>query len=182
MEQQKTKLDFSYYKRIDGYFQNHCQELISANKSVYDSVDSFREKFTHFEFSLSELTEDDKNKAWVHLYNKAKRVIKNNEDELNKKLALEKPLKKEKFKLNFIHVLFITIIIAFCVSFGIYNSRNSGQQDNAASQKQRTCINNGIEYYKSIGAYPRLTSENISASDKAKQLCSNSVNAFGVVN
>ncbi|MHA3051156.1 hypothetical protein [Acinetobacter sp. ANC 4640] len=179
MDKQKSSLGFNGYKRIDGYFQNHYQELTTANKDVYDSVDKFRANFTHFEFALSELTEEQKLDAWLQLYNKAVRVIKNNEDDLNRKIASEKPIKKEKFKLNFIHVMMFSLIAAFCIGFGIYNSRTYTPPDDWKAIKQKECVRTGIEYYKSIGAYPKLTSENISAEDKAKQMCGNTVNAFG---
>ncbi|MBF7687049.1 hypothetical protein [Acinetobacter rathckeae] len=41
------------------------------------------------------------------------------------------------------------------------------------------CVDKGIQYYKDIGSYPRLSSENISAEDKARQMCRNSLVAFG---
>ena len=46
------------------------------------------------------------------------------------------------------------------------------------NEKQKACIEKGINYYKEIGSYPRLTSENISAEDKAAQMCKNSNVAF----
>lgn len=41
------------------------------------------------------------------------------------------------------------------------------------------CVQKGIAYYKEIGSYPRLTSENISAEEKSRQNCSRSLVAFG---
>lgn len=145
MDKQKSSLGFNGYKRVDGYFQNHCQELTTANKDVYDSVDKFRANFTHFEFALSELTDEQKLDAWLQLYNKAVRVVKKNEDELNKKLALEKPIKKEKFKINFIHVMMFSLIAAFCIGFGIYNSRNyKPSNDYSPKQNNVSVVSNSI--------------------------------------
>lgn len=178
MDKQKSSLGFNGYKRIDGYFQNHYQELTTANKDVYDSIDKFRANFTHFEFALSELTDEQKLDAWLQLYNKAVRVVKKNEDELNKKIASKKSIKKEKFKLNFIHVMMFSLIAAFCIGFGIYNSRTYTPPDDWKTIKQKECISDGIAYYKSIGAYPKLTTENIYAEDRVKYMCSKSVNPF----
>lgn len=50
--------------------------------------------------------------------------------------------------------------------------------DNFDSQYNR-CVDKGIIYYKDIGSYPRLHSEDISAQDKARQMCRNSLVAFG---
>lgn len=52
---------------------------------------------------------------------------------------------------------------------------NAGSFDSEYYQ----CVKKGIQYYKDIGSYPRLHSENISAEDKAKRMCKNSLVAFG---
>lgn len=40
------------------------------------------------------------------------------------------------------------------------------------------CVQKGIQYYKDLGSYPRLKSENISAEDKVRENCSRSTVAF----
>ncbi|MDC4667432.1 hypothetical protein OHV74_17485 [Acinetobacter baumannii] len=64
-------------------------------------------------------------------------------------------------------------IILLGLMFGLVGcgeSKNStGSNDNI-----RECVQKGIAYYKEIGSYPMLKSENISAEDKALQKCENS--------
>ena len=45
-------------------------------------------------------------------------------------------------------------------------------------EEYNSCVQKGIQYYKDIGAYPNLKTENISAEDKVNQTCKNSVVAF----
>jgi len=58
------------------------------------------------------------------------------------------------------------------VGCGGSNGKSSGDND------IKECVQKGIAYYKEIGSYPMLKSENISAEEKALQKCENSRVAF----
>ncbi|HCJ0348574.1 TPA: hypothetical protein NQH15_000268 [Acinetobacter baumannii] len=68
-------------------------------------------------------------------------------------------------------------IILLGLMFGLLgcggsNGKSSGYND------IKECVQKGIAYYKEIGSYPMLKSENISAEEKALQKCENSRVAF----
>lgn len=48
----------------------------------------------------------------------------------------------------------------------------------SSNEKYQSCVEKGIQYYKDIGAYPNLKTENISAEAKVNATCKNSVVAF----
>lgn len=68
-------------------------------------------------------------------------------------------------------------IILLGLMFGLVGcgepKNSTGSSDNI-----RECVQKGVAYYKEIGSYPMLKSENISAEDKALQKCENSSVAF----
>lgn len=64
-----------------------------------------------------------------------------------------------------------SLLLVSLVSLGLLAC--SGNED-----KYNSCVQKGIKYYKDIGSYPKLKSENISAEEKAQQSCKNSSVAF----
>lgn len=49
----------------------------------------------------------------------------------------------------------------------------SEAEKQAEAAKYQECVNRGIDYYKAIGSYPRLQSQDISADDMVKESCNN---------
>ncbi|EME5683561.1 TPA: hypothetical protein PVK60_000504 [Acinetobacter baumannii] len=68
-------------------------------------------------------------------------------------------------------------IIILGLMFGLVGCGES-KEKSSADNEIRKCVQKGIAYYKEIGSYPMLKSENISAEDKALQKCENSSVAF----
>jgi len=61
--------------------------------------------------------------------------------------------------------------------FGLMGCGES-KKSSSGNDEIRECVKKGVAYYKEIGSYPMLKSENISAEDKALQKCENSLVAF----
>lgn len=60
------------------------------------------------------------------------------------------------------------------VLIGVFISLSGCSNNN----EYNLCLQKGIQYYKDLGSYPRLKSENISAEDKVRENCSRSTVAF----
>lgn len=56
---------------------------------------------------------------------------------------------------------------------GCSNSSSVSQQQDDEDERIQSCVARGVAYYKEIGSYPRLQSEDISAEDKSLQFCVN---------
>ena len=85
---------------------------------------------------------------------------------------------REKYSF-FIGIGFISIILL--IIFSYLNNWDSGKTATKLSQYDQ-CVAQGIQYYKDIGLYPMLKTENISADLKVQKTCKNSVVAFSSVN
>ena len=64
-----------------------------------------------------------------------------------------------------------TLLLVVSISLGLLVCGGNDAEYNS-------CVEKGIQYYKDIGSYPNLTTENISAEAKVQQSCKNSVVAF----
>ncbi|HFF2858420.1 TPA: hypothetical protein ACGCCS_000783 [Acinetobacter baumannii] len=68
-------------------------------------------------------------------------------------------------------------IILLGLIFGLVGCGGS-KEKSSGDNDIKECVQKGIAYYKEIGSYPMLKSENISAEEKALQKCENSRVAF----
>jgi len=72
---------------------------------------------------------------------------------------------------------FMKKIVLLILMFGLVGCGES-KEKSSANNDINECVQKGIAYYKEIGSYPMLKSENISAEEKALKKCENSRVAF----
>lgn len=128
----QSPLNEDGYKSIEQYFNAHKDELTKANINMYEGIESFRQHFTDFELSLSELTETEKLRAWFQLYSKTKQHIRSQNEILEQteqKKINRIPIKKKK-KITFIHVLGIMMAATVGVGIGLWSNQTKNDNVN----------------------------------------------------
>ncbi|WP_228704589.1 hypothetical protein [Acinetobacter piscicola] len=171
----KSPLNITEFNKIKDFFKENKELMILSEN--YSDLNDFIEKIPEFNELIRNLNDVEKNKAWFYLYDLAKNESfgKTESDSIRKK---ESWFNSGKIQF-FIGIGFISIILL--IIFSYLKNWDSGKTATKLSQYDQ-CVVQGIQYYKDIGSYPMLKTENISADLKVQKNCMNSVVAFGSVN
>ncbi|WP_224964157.1 hypothetical protein [Acinetobacter guillouiae] len=159
--------------KVDLFIKKNIDEISKLSFENFENIRFFQPKITNFDQYLGDLTVNEKTRAWFYLFTNAKKarrahIAKQGKDYPNPNYSSDMTA-KPKLKGE---VVFGLIVLAIIFSFAIYKFVFS-------TNDYEKCVENGIQYYKDIGSYPILKSENISANSKAKDNCSRSTVAFG---
>ncbi|OTG95054.1 hypothetical protein B9T24_09875 [Acinetobacter sp. ANC 4654] len=175
MDNIKSPLNGDELLKIDNYILENKDELMSLDFEVYSNLKSFQSKVSDFNKYIVDLTVNDKTRAWFYLFSNAKKEREGFKKQKvtpevnpNYKFTVSDPINsKLSGKKTFGGIVFLTaIMFVFYMFF---------TKDNEYDK----CVASGVQYYKDIGSYPMLSSENILASEKAKNNCKRNSGAFG---
>lgn len=165
MELLKSPLTDDELVKINKFYSLN-KDLLTLPENV-TNLDTFIQSNEIFLEMLGGLSRFEQTKAWMHLY----KLVRSQNP---KSQSLTTNDKKSSFN-NYLSIA-ITVVIFFIIvipAFYFFVIREPSKSD------YEKCVENGIQYYKDIGSYPMLKSENISASSKARDNCNRSKVAFG---
>lgn len=165
MELLKSPLTDDELVKINKFYTLN-KDILTLPENV-TNLDTFIKSNEIFLNMLGGLSRFEQTKAWMHLYKLAR-------SQNTKSQGLTANDKKSSIS-NYLSIA-ITVLILFVIvipAFYFFVIREPSTSD------YEKCVANGIQYYKDIGSYPMLKSENISANSKAKDNCSRSKVAFG---
>lgn len=171
MQNLKSPLNSQEFEKIDIFIKNKSNDLLNMNTEIYNNLKIFKENILDFENYLVGLTDSEKTRAWFYLYSSTKKIR-------NESLKASKPNINNQIGgvtaisgVTKIGAIIALIGIALIIYFSFF-----GKGD------YEKCVDKGMAYYKDIGSYPRLKTENISTESKVRGSCSRSKYAFGDFN
>lgn len=165
MELLKSPLTDDELVKINKFYTLN-KDILTLPENV-TNLDTFIQSNEIFLEMLVELSRFEQTKAWMHLY----KLVRSQNTKSQNLTANDK-----KSSLNNYLSIVITVVILFVIvipAFYFFVIREPSKSD------YEKCLENGVQYYKDIGSYPMLKSENISAISKAKDNCTRSTVAFG---
>ena len=184
MEKLNSPLTEDELKKIDQFINEHIDELSKFSFETYENIKLFQPRVKNFDQYLKELEVNEKTRAWFYLFSSAKkerqkylsarRLAKDN-DQYNPKYldtsTIQQP-KSKKYTLNSVFILIggvVLIVLIFLVLFSKPKEKNYDK-----------CVVNGVQYFKDIGSYPKL-SDGKHAENVVRERCNRSSVAFGSI-
>ncbi|WP_286383410.1 MULTISPECIES: hypothetical protein [unclassified Acinetobacter] len=166
MEKLNSPLTEDELRKIDQFYEIN-KSLITLPKNV-TNLDTFIKENKIFLEMIKGLSNFEKTKAWMYLY---KLVTNQNKN-------LKGVREENKTRSFYDHIsLVITCVIVFLIILPIAYFLVTKEPKKSNYGK---CVENGVQYFKDIGSYPRL-SDGKHAENVVRERCNRSSVAFGSI-
>lgn len=171
MQNLKSPLNSQEFEKIDIFLKSKSKDLLNMNTEIYNNLKNFKENILDFDSYLVDLTDSEKTRAWFYLYSSTKKMrndsLKASKSKNNNQIGGVNAISG----VTKVGATIALIGIALIIYFSFF-----GKGD------YEKCVDRGMAYYKDIGSYPRLKTEDISTESKVRENCSRSKYAFGDFN